>query len=403
MPILEIETSDELNDEFVSVAPSIKQDFKALYENSPDLLRTVNTDGIILNCNKSYAEHLGYSKEELIGTSIFETISNKSMDSTRKSFKIWSKIGRVKTRRVWLKRRDGSTLPTLVSANNLYDDFGKLIGSNTVILDISELYNEKQRLRELEKVDKQKEKFVSMITHDIRTLLFPVQGYARLLKRGKGVGTLNSKQLAAVDKILDFSRRLEGLASDILDVHKLDLEQMKFNNDNIDVRKLLSSITTNFAPLINEKQIKFVNKLPKKSLTLHSDEKKLVRVFSNLIKNSMDFLPKKNAKIEIGGMEQSDYVIFYVQDNGIGIRPEKQEILFKEFFQVDDTNSGRHGGVGLGLAICKGMVEQIGGRIWVESTPAEGATFYFSIPNVPDSQTPRIKKRTQNERKLGED
>ena len=103
-----------------------------MYEGSPILLRTVNTNGIILECNTAYVKNFGQSKEEVIGKSLFDHTAEKSMDNMRKTFETWKQTGKVENIEIWFKRKDGTTFPGLISANNIYDDRGKLIGSNTV-------------------------------------------------------------------------------------------------------------------------------------------------------------------------------------------------------------------------------------------------------------------------------
>jgi len=160
------------------------------------------------------------------------------------------------------------------------------------------------------------------------------------------------------------------------------MNQMKFKRKTINVKDLIDSITRAHRPLLNNRKIKFVNNSSNEVLSIISDEGRLFQVFSNLIKNAIDFLPEKNPNIEIGALEQGKDVVFYTSDNGVGIPQDKQEKIFCEFFQVDEINTDRHIGSGLGLTICKGIVEELGGRLWLDSKVGEGTTFYFSIPKV---------------------
>ncbi|MGI0102810.1 MAG: PAS domain-containing protein, partial [Nitrosotalea sp.] len=129
-----------------------EQKYRSLYDHSPDLLRTINVSGIIIDCNNTYIDKLGYAREEVIGVSIFEHVAENSLDALRESFSIWKTNGNVRDRNIWLKRKDGGIIPTLLSATNLYDTDGKLIGSNTIIKDISEIHNTQKRLEEHEKI-----------------------------------------------------------------------------------------------------------------------------------------------------------------------------------------------------------------------------------------------------------
>jgi len=130
--------------------------------------------------------------------------------------------------------------------------------------------------------------------------------------------------------------------------------------------------------LMAEKNIEFLN-TTKTNLKIRSDPDRINQVFANLIKNAVDFVPH-DGKIEINATTKNGDVLFYVKDNGKGIPKEKQDDLFKKFYQVDTSLKRSHGGTGLGLVICKGIVEALGGTIWLESQVDKGTTFYFTIP-----------------------
>ena len=357
--------------------------YRSLYDCISDPFCFIDTEGTILECNKSYETLLGYTKSEVIGTSIFSHTAEQSLDAMNDSFETWKNTGRTLNSEIWLKRKNETTLPVIINANTVYGYDGSIIGNNTIIRDISELQILRQvekAKKELERKDIQKEKFVAMITHDLKNYLVPIQLYCELLKDAEGLGALNLEQLDAVDEIGQTNEKINRLVSEIHDVHRLDMKQMKFNKEVFNVNHLLDSITKNHLPLMNQRKVQLINNFTQKTLTITSDEDKLFQVFSNLIKNAIDFLTKENPRIEIGAMYEDQYVIFYVKDNGVGVPTLQQEKLFREFFQVDETNKGIHIGSGLGLAICKGIVEGMGGRLWVDSKEGIGTTFYFSIP-----------------------
>ena len=348
--------------------------YDALYEETSELCRTIDLDGIILNCNRAYAEALGYSKQEIIGKSMFEHIADDSVDQLRQTFEKWKKTGRVSSIDLRLKRKEGSTFPVIISATSLFDGTGKLFGSSTIITDISELYA-------LKEIERQKDEFAGMISHELRTPLYQISGYSELLM-SKRLGPLNPKQSDAAKVIYEGSTKLDKLINDILVAQKLEMDLTKFDSKHVDVEKLLSSTYKNHLQMVKEKEIEFVNSfLSAEKLIIKSDVDRLAEVFTNLICNSVDFVQEKKGRIEIGAFQdQNKKVIFYVKDNGIGIPLKEQKNLFKKFYQVDTTLTRKRGGSGLGLAICKGIVEKLGGRIWVESKLHSGSTFYFSIP-----------------------
>ena len=373
---------DEEFRELVKYVETVKQRYNRLYDDSPDLFRTIDTNGIILSCNNSYARSLGYTKKELVGTSIFDNVAQESMEAMFASFNSWKQSGHVTNRLVWLKRKNNSTFPVLISANNLYDENGKLIGSNTILRDVSEIYSKQEKINELETRGRQKVKLAMMISHDLKALLNPIEGYCKLLQDPKILGILNSEQLDAVNEIFENSKKLERLIADIHDVQKLEMNQVKFVTRSIDVNAMINIVYTAFKPYSVERKIK-IQRIPLKGeFYVKGDVDRLFQIFMNLIRNASNFVPNNGGYIEIGALIQSEFIIFYVYDNGIGIAAEKQEKLFHEFYQVDVVTKDIHSGSGLGLAICKGLVSKMGGRIWVESKEGEGTTIYFSIPKM---------------------
>ena len=362
--------------------------YRNLYEGCPVMLRTINTSGIILECNTAYVKNFGYSKEEIIGKSIFDHTAEKSLDDMHKTFETWKKSGRVENVEIWFKRKDGTILPGLISANNISDNRGKLIGSNTAIRDISEIYqarklldeHERQaiQLDELKKVNSIKEEFYIMVAKESQIPLEPIRKYSQILNKIPP-GNLDAKQLAAVTEIYDNAVRLEQLMHDITNVQKLNSNTMEFKKEKFDVDGFMNEVIESCTHMMKDKKIEFVNSTStKKPIT--SDKKRLNEVIYNLVQNAVDFVPMTGGRIEIGAKEEGDSIIFHVKDNGIGILEKRKDFVFKKFYQVDISFKRKYGGSGFGLVICKGIVENLGGKIWFESKEGEGTTFYFSIP-----------------------
>lgn len=362
--------------------------YKNLYEGSPVMQRTVNTDGVIIECNQMYVKNFGNEKNDIIGKSLFDHVAEHNRENMQKTFESWKKSGRVDNEEIWLKRKDGSTFPALLSANNIYDNKGKLIGSNTLIRDISETYHahklvddherQKIQLDELKKMDALKEEFYMTVSKECQIPIEVVKKYCDILKDSVA-GKLDGKQLDAVNEIYDNAGKLEQMIQDIIDVQKLNSKKMEFKKEPLQVDEFMHSMDDTFLPMMEEKKIDLVTKSSTK-YTLTSDKARLRQVFYNLVQNAVDFVPREKGKIEIAAREEGDSVLFHVKDNGIGISEKRKESVFKKFYQVDLSFKRKYGGSGFGLVICKGIVENLGGKIWFESKEAEGTTFYFSIP-----------------------
>ncbi|MGA9841602.1 MAG: sensor histidine kinase [Nitrososphaeraceae archaeon] len=254
----------------------------------------------------------------------------------------------------------------------------KPIGKDKEINQVIDAFNE--MIERVNAVEKQKDEFASMVTHELKSPLTPIIGWCQTLKNPKLIGQLNSKQLNAVDVIQRNAKRLLQLVGDILDVQKLDLNKMKFDSQPVDVDDLLNYMYNNLQNVMAQKNIKQINST-KEQLTVRSDKNRIEQVLNNLILNAVDFVPSEGGKIEYGAQSKGDEVLFYVKDNGTGISPEKQKNLFHKFYQIDTSVTRKHGGSGLGLAISKGIIESLGGKIWIESELGKGASFYFTIPN----------------------
>ena len=243
---------------------------------------------------------------------------------------------------------------------------------------------EEELISELKKHDRQKGEFMSMISHELKTPLVIIKGYTKMLNSNM-LGNLNSEQFDAMKGIYESANILEKIIGDILIAQKLDLGKLQFSKEEINVKNFVESQQNDFIPILKEKKIKFKNSCSIDT-TIISDKSRLSQIFSNIITNSIDFVPKKEGVIEIGASEYSDSVIFYVNDNGIGISDEEQGKIFKRFYQVDTSARRSRTGSGLGLSICKSLVEGLGGEIWVESKPGFGSSFYFKIPKMPIMQ-----------------
>ncbi|MBI3639801.1 MAG: PAS domain S-box protein [Thaumarchaeota archaeon] len=363
--------------------------YKNFYDRTPGLYRTVSLDGIIADCNKSYAERLGYTVEEVIGTHYNKYTAPKDVQALTHSFETWKMTGIFKNIEIWLRTKDGSTFPTLFTVNNLYDEKGNVIGCTAIIKDISEIYETRNKLEkdaimklqftEIKNMEKLKDEFASMMTHELKTPLAPIMGHCEMLKEPALLGNLNQIQLDSIDKIHQNALRLERLIGDVMLAQRLEVGQMNFDKQKFEVTKLMNEAYNDYSQVMKENQIKFVNST-QENLSLWSDKNRVRQVIDNLIQNAIDFTSKNDGMIEIGARSEDSKIVFYIKDNGIGIPKDAQFNMFKKFYQVDASHRRKHSGTGLGLVICKGIIEGLGGEIKFESESGKSTIFYFSIP-----------------------
>jgi len=355
-------------------------DLKHALDSSSNVTITDN-DGTITYVNDKFCKISKYSEDELLGQN--HRLLKSGYHTTSFYKKMWEDIsnGFVWKGDIKNKAKDDSfywvrtTIVPILGKNEKPYQYIAIRYDITQQKDAEEKLN--QVLVQLKKNDKLKDEFASMVTHELKTPLTPIRGYCEMLRMPNLMGTLNNEQLQSIKEIEENAKRLEILIGDVLDAQKLDMNQMFFKKSKISTDEFMDAIFKNAGHMMKDKNINFVNNTEKHSII--TDKDRLTQVMNNLISNSVDFVPKEHGRIEIGTKKEGFKVIFYVKDNGIGIPKDKQTELFKKFYQVDTTATRNHGGTGLGLTICKGIVEGLGGEIGVESELGKGTTFYFSV------------------------
>ncbi len=225
-----------------------------------------------------------------------------------------------------------------------------------------------------------------MITHELKTPLVPIQGYSDILL-GEHLGTLNKNQKERIEVIRSSASSLLQLISDLLDAQKLELGQLRIKKSNNNLRKTLESTIVAMQPQAMADKITLTQTL-NHDIYANYDEERIIQVLTNLIKNSLKATSPKTGKIEISVEENPNEVTVSVKDNGKGIPPDAIGNVFKKFYQVDTSTTRESGGSGLGLSICKGIIDAHGGRIWVTSEVNKGSVFSFTILKNESSRTP---------------
>ena len=354
--------------------------YESLYENSPDMYRTVNINGVIVDCNASYASKLGYLKSEIIGRNLTEHTADRSISDILIHMARWRVDGVCKPGEVWMKAKDGGEFPALISPTNLYDEDGALLGRNVVIQDLTEMQETKDMLEQRQQIDKMKDEFLTGVTHELKTPLTPIIGFSQALAKPKLLGELNDRQLDAVKTILHNATHLRQLVTDLLDIHKVELGRMRFDFQELDIEDLMKEVYASVESAAEEKKITVTMDIQEKG-NIVGDKMRISEVFNNLLYNAIDFTPEKIGKIYIAVEKGSEdeLIQFSVRDNGVGIPEDKQPSLFDKFYQASTSLTRRYGGTGLGLSICKGLAEGMGGSIWVESKIGDGSTVYFTV------------------------
>jgi len=235
----------------------------------------------------------------------------------------------------------------------------------------------KEKEEEAKKTDIAKDEFLAMITHELKTPLVPIQGYADILL-SEHLGKLTVKQKERINIIKSSSETLLSIISDLLDAQKLELGQLRMVKINSGIK---DTVEKGIEPLKLEAESNNIEIITNgENISIEHDPERISQVISNLIKNSIASIHPNKGKIEINIEDSPNQIKINVKDNGIGIPKDKQKDLFKKFYQVDATLTRESGGSGLGLAICKGIIENHFGEISVNSETNQGATFSFTLP-----------------------
>lgn len=254
-----------------------------------------------------------------------------------------------------------------------------ITASVTIIVSLqSKFKKSKKDFSKLEQTDKQKDEFVSMMGHEIRNPLTPIISMCDILLMEKD-GKLNEEQRKRIEIIQKSSTQINELLADFTEVKKIDLDQISLSKSDIDLKEYLENVIESVRPFTGQKNIELHLDL-NDTWKITCDQKRISQVISNLIKNSIDFVPENMGKITISAKLNDEGTIISVEDNGVGIAAAASELIFDKFKQVHNTSEIKHEGTGLGLSICKGIVEAHGGEIWLDKNYEDGTRLQFLIP-----------------------
>ena len=370
-----------------------------ILETAHDAFVGIDDSGQVVAWNSQAEKTFGWLASQAMGRTLTELIIPDRLASQHmngiKRF-LTTGDGEVVNRRIEMvaKHRYGHEFPVELTISSLKSGDRYLF--NAFVRDITERKRLEQEVaqhtesletanQELQQLDRMKDEFISTVSHELRTPLTSIKGSAELLLTYGDDD--RETQLEFLQIIRRESDRLTRLINDVLDLSRMESRQMRWNWGVLDLAEVVNAAMDGTQALMIQKNQSVIVDLDPSLPSLWNDRDRLVQVVNNLLSNSIKFTPQGgqvwiNAKVLAadGADGLGEKLEVCVSDSGVGIKPADCESIFEKFKQVGETLSDKPRGTGLGLTICKEIVEYLGGKIWVESTPGKGSSFYFTVP-----------------------
>jgi len=366
-----------------------EEKYRDLFENAGDYMYTLDTEGYFQTINSAGLKILGCTKEEVIGTHISKWLTQESL---------------VVSQEVLKKQISGENLdyPVIIEVicknkehrwgevrTRYIKDGNRITGVHGIARDITEKkrlemqlqdYNEKleRSCEELIEADRVKTEFISKITHELLTPLTSIKGFTELLS-DETCGDINEEQKKKLDIIYRNTEKLIGLIKELLDIGHLEKNKFGLQFGLVSMNDIITRSIKNINQQAKEKDISIIRDI-KKLPGIWGDEERLTHVLTNILANAIKFTPSKGT-VKIMADEDKMGIKISVTDTGIGIPEDKLTCIFERFYQIDSSSNRRYGGAGLGLSICKSIIENHYGSIWAESTGC-GSTFNIVLPKL---------------------
>ncbi len=375
--------------------------FRELLEAAPDAIIEVDREGRIVLLNRVTEKMFGYLREELLGRSV-DFLLPDDLRATHHQHRAnyWNNpMTRTMGSGLALQgqRKDRTRFPVEISLSPVKSEDGFRV--TAIIRDISERKEAERRLqtvqetytrevsiknqelelrnREIERANRLKSEFLASMSHELRTPLHTIIGFSELL-REEVQGSLNEKQQRFIGHIHKDSLHLLDLINDILDLSKIEAGRLELRLESFHAGSAIEEVVSTIRPQASAKSHRLETRVDI-PVAINADRVRFKQILYNLLSNATKFTPE-NGHIQVHGSVREGMVEISVSDTGFGIPPQEHAFIFDKFYQVGETTKGVREGTGLGLAITKRLIEQHGGRIWLESEPGKGSCFTFSIP-----------------------
>lgn len=364
----------------------LKQSYRELYHNAPVMYFGLSPEGRFVTFNDTLLNTLGYQREELQGKLYAEVIPAQPSEVGAVLFPQYP--GKSEGQKTQWRHKNGSLVDVWIRSTATVDDDGKFARWRCSALDLTERNRLADQLRsrgdELERtntrlrqINAELEDFTHVVSHDLKEPLRTLQAFSHMLAE-EYAGKLDVDGFQYINHLVQASSRLGRLIDDLLNLSqagRINRDKKVFN-----LNESLATVRRDLSDLIQRRQAILVSEgsLP----DVMGDPQRVVQLLANLVGNGLKYNSGPQPRIIVGQAEPADadkrQVVCFVRDNGIGIDPSFHQQIFGIFRRLHTPDE--YEGTGAGLAICKKIVEAHGGKIWVESQPGRGATFFFTLP-----------------------
>ena len=359
-----------------------------LYDRAPCGYFSLDTARHIVAVNDTLLRLLGYTRSELLGHEVAEFLTESCRAMQDELMSRLASQRALNDVECDFIRRDGSTLPALVSARMVSDVDGRFVSTRATLVDNSERKaRERQiasmqaelarRADEAEAANRAKSAFLANVSHEIRTPMNAILGLTHLIARD----TTEPTQRTRLTKIDDAARHLMQVINDVLDLSKIEAGKLVLEDAEFSLDTLLSRALAMVAERAREQGIELVLDTVGLPRYLRGDPTRLSQALINLLANAVKFTRRGWVRLRCECLQEQAQrllVRFEVRDTGEGIAPELQARLFDAFVQADASTTRRHGGTGLGLALTRHLADMMDGDVGVTSQPGQGSTFWFT-------------------------
>ncbi|MBK4737332.1 hybrid sensor histidine kinase/response regulator [Noviherbaspirillum pedocola] len=368
-----------------------EQRLRQLANTIPQLAWMANPDGWIHWYNDRWYEYTGTSPEEMAGWGWQKVHHPNTLPAVMEQWKTAIASGEIFEASFPLRAANGEYRTFMTRAAPLRDTAGNIVqwfGANTDVTPIE------QAQHELREANHRKDEFLAMLAHELRNPLAPITSAANLLK----AATLNEVLVRKTSQII--SRQAEHMAAlidDLLDVSRVTRGLVTLDKRGVSLNSVLTETAEQVRPHVEARHHHFELELPADPLFVQGDRTRLIQVFSNLLHNAAKYTPE-GGHIALNANTAHDQVVITVSDDGVGIRPALLPYIFELFTQAERSPDRSQGGLGLGLALVKSLVELHGGQVAAHSEGAgKGSVFTVCLPQANAEQTPLA----QSDRKSG--